>query len=313
MAGYIMRSDFPLFMTPRGERLLKRMWEPTENLLEEMRNEYYRVSSTDNAYDTMYGTVGIGRAVRKPETTPKRFDAPQMGRPFTLVYPTYALAIGISREAQEDDQTDTLVPMITRELKRSMIETMEEDAAAQFNDGFDYQGWESDGVALFSTAHPYMRNQDGSSIVQYGSNRHPTDAALSISALDAAFTAGRTLRNDTGRWLSSMDFKYLDVAPALVPYALQLIGTQKVLGSNNNDKNLYYNQLTVRSNPRFEFSGMWVLSAGKERNGWIWKNRRSPDLHTEIDYISDVTVVSTSARWGRGATDWRGVYGSRGA
>jgi len=312
MAGYVMRSDWPLFMTPGGLRSLKRRaWEPTESLIKEFRTEDFHTDTTNNAYDSFFGTVGLGRVVRKPETTPKRFDAPRMGRPFTMVYPTYALAVGISREAQEDDQTNELVPMITRELKRAVVEAQEEDAAAQWSDGFDYQGWETDGVALFSTAHPLLRNQSGSSVVEYSSNRHATDAALSITSLDAAYSTLRQTKNDTGRWLTALMPKRLVVHPQGLPYALQIVGTQKVLGSNYNDKNLYYQDFEVNGgNPRLRYPNAWYLESDNHK--WLWMTRRAADFDTDIDKIADVTVLMTSARWGRGASDWRGKWASKG-
>lgn len=312
MAGTIsVRSDFPIFMTPAGQQALRRqVWDAEDKEISDMRSLYFNVEDTEDAFYQSYGTIGLGRAVRKPEGTPKRLDNPALGRVFTLVFPTYALAVAISRELQEDDKNNQLVPFITRELKKSIFETMEEDAASQLNNGFTYQGWETDGVALFSTAHPYIRNQSAPGTLQYGSNRSATDAALSITSLDAAYTALRTVRNDTGRWLSEIMPEFIDVAPANLPTSLVLVGTRQVLGSNNNDINLYYNQLKPRSNPRITDNNCFYLS-GKQHS-WIWKNRRGVEFKTKTDDISDVTILMTSARWGRGAEDWRGKYGSAG-
>lgn len=311
--GLELRSDWPLFMRPEGIRSLRRMaFEPGDRELARMMDDYFNVESTTDPFVMAFSTVGMSRAVRKPEATPKMLDSPGLGRPFLLVFPTYALACAVSREAQEDDKSNSLVPLITSELKIAMSETMEEDAANQINDGFDLQGWESDGVPLFSQYHPILRNQDGSMTGLYWSNRHPTDAALSAAALDVAFTDMANMRNDTGRWLSAMEPVYLHVNPALVPYANVLIGTQQIIGSANNDKNLYYRRLEVKPNPRLRDPNAWFLSTEKKRTGWVWYNRRARDFNVVVDEISDVTVMMTTARWGRGATHARGWYASRG-
>lgn len=309
MAGPILRGDFPLFMTPQGMRLLQRKtWSEGAKAVEMMRQLYFKVDSTDDPYYQSYGTVGMGNAFRKPEGTLPRMDRPAMGRPFTLVFPTIALGTVISREAQDDDKHNKLVPLVVKGLRRSIEETMEEDAANMFNNGFATQGWEIDGVPLFSASHPLSRaGVDG---VTVGTNRHSTDAALSISSLDAAYTALRTTKDDSGRWLSFITPKYLDVHPALVPYAKTLMRTGKVLGSNNNDVNIYANDLIIRANPRFRYTNFWMLSA--DDHGCIWKNRESPHMETEVDKMARFSAFATFARYGYGAEDWRGIFGSRG-
>ena len=310
--GLIVRDDFPLYMTPQGiGSLRKTAWEPEDNLLARFRDDYYKVDSTTDPFVLAYGTVGLGLASRKPEATPPMFDEPSMGRPFMLVFPTYALAVSISLEAQEDDKDNVLVPTITRELRIAMEETMEEDAVAQFNDGFDLQGWEPDGVPLFSQYHPILRDTLGYGS-PYWSNRHPTDAALSQSALDSVMTDLSSQRNDTGRWLRPMEGMTLEVAPALAPYAYTLLGTARALGNNNNDINIHYKTMSVRVNPRLRDPNAWFVDTGKENHSWVWYNRVKPSFHSEANRIIDVTTLKTRARWGRGASHSRGKWGSRG-
>lgn len=303
----ITRPDFPLLMQPKALRSLKEMIWDKEDIIESMRSDYYTVKSTEDPYWQAFTMVGLGNAVRKPEGTVGRFDTPAQGRPFTMVFPTYSLAVAISREAQEDDKHNVLGPMITRELKRSIEEAMEEDAIAQYNDGFTAQGWEADGEAMFSTSHPILRpGVDGRTT---WSNRHATDAALSISALDAAFTTLRTQKSDTGRWLRFDKPVYLDVHPTLLPTAYRILQTEKVIGSNYNDKNLYYKSLIPRANPRLTGQYNWFLSS--DDNDWLWMNRIAPQMITHVDDVIGATVFITRARWGRGAVTAHGKYGSK--
>jgi hypothetical protein len=111
-----------------------------------------------------------------------------------------------------------------------------------------------------------------------------------------------------------MDFlrpRYLDVAPGLDRYALQIVGSAKVLGSNFNDKNLYYNELEVRVNPRLK-PLQWFLSADKSYTSDIWWQRDDLDLMIEIDQIAGITMLLARARWGRGQDDPRGRFYSKG-
>jgi hypothetical protein len=69
--------------------------------------------------------------------------------------------------------------MITAELKRSAIETMEEDAIRQFNNAFDYQGWESDGVSIANVAHPLLRSRIVTATGRTPTGTRPTPYCLS--------------------------------------------------------------------------------------------------------------------------------------
>jgi hypothetical protein len=294
-------------MQPKALRMLKEQIWDKENIIESMRGDYYDVKDTDDPYWQSFSMVGLGNAVRKPEGTALRYDRPGMGRPFTMVFPTYGQAVAVSREAQEDDKHNILGSLITKEMKRALEESMEEDAVAQYNDGFTAQGWESDGEALFSTSHPILRpGVDGVTVV---SNRHLTDATLSISALDAAYTTLRTQKSDSGRWLRFDKPVYLDIHPTLLPTALRILQTERVLGSNNNDKNLYYKALTPRVNPRLTGQYNWFLSS--DDNDWVWMNRIKPQFNTHVDDAIGATIFMSRARWGRGAVTWRGKYGSK--
>ena len=302
----ITRPDFPLLMQPKALRSLKEMIWDKENIIESMRGDYYTVKETDDPFWQTFSMVGMGNAQQKREGTVGRFDRIGMGRPFTMVFPTYSLAVAISREAQEDDKHNILGPMITRELKRSVEEAMEEDAVAQYNDGFSFQGWESDGQAMFSNAHPILR--PGIDGVTTWSNLHATAATLSIGALDTAFTTLRTQKSDTGRWLRFDKPVYLDVHPTMLPTALRILQTEKILGQNWNDKNLYYRTLVPRANPRLTNQYAWFLSS--DDNDWMWMNRIAPQMMTHVDDVIGATVFITRARWGRGAVTARGKYGS---
>jgi hypothetical protein len=305
--GLITRDEYPLLMQPRVLKSLKEMiWDKKDDIIEDFRNQWYTVKDTTDPFWQTFTMVGMGNAQRKPEGTVGRFDKPGMGRPFVMTFPTWSLGVSLSREAMEDDAQDILGPLITKELKIAMNEAMEEDAVAQFNDAFTFQGWESDGQALVSTSHPIIRpGIDGRTT---WSNRHATDAALSISALDAAYTTLRTQKSDNGRWLRFDKPVYLDVHPTMLPTALRILQTERVIGSNYNDKNLYYKALQPRANPRLTNQYSWFLTS--DDNDFMWMNRVKPQFITHVDDIIDGTIIRTRARWGRGAVTPRGVYGS---
>lgn len=308
-AGVITRNNFPLFFARKNLPSLRTNWEKAGDRLANMRQNYFNMDTTTEAYYSSYGRVGLGNARRKLEGRVPSLDSPGLGRPFTMVFPTYALAVAISKESQMDDPEDRLVPLCMEELRISIEETMEEDAADQHNDGFDYIGWEVDGVALYSTNHQLLRPGPNGEMVS--TNRHATDAALSQSALDAAIIQMMLWRNDSGRVLAKVTPKYLDVHPTLYPYAQRLVGTRQELGSNNNDINIHYKSLEVRPNPRFTSTTAWRLQA--EMHAWKWVDRMKATPDSDVDKLAGVTVLFTEGRWGRGAEDWRGVFASKGA
>jgi hypothetical protein len=306
----IHRSDFPVFMTPKGMNGLRILFDQTEGLLPDQRGELFRVKDTDNPFEQSIGTVGIGLVPRKPEANPVRFDAPRQGRPVTYVFPTYSLATAISREAQEDDKTNQLVPMITRELKWAMSETMEQNAFDILNDGFTLQGYEPDGVPLFSENHPLLRiAPDGAT--DWSNMAASGGTALGITSLESARATMLQTRNDSGRF-TAKNPATLWVHTSKLALAEKIVGTPQVLGSNDNDKNLFYRNLVVKATPRIENPDAWFLQAGGT-NPFVWWNRRPARMETDLDLISAVTILIISARWGRGFDDPRGWFGSDGA
>ena len=303
MSGIMVRADWPLYMQEGPRVSLAKMWDQTLDALPSLKEWYYHVEKTDQPFVAELGSIGLGPARRKLEGVPGMLDKPAQGRTMTYVFPSYSLGVAISREAQDDDKQNKLVPLVMKELARSMFETMEEDAANQLNDAFNAIGWEADGVALCSASHPILKT--GGTV----SNISATAAALSITSLDAAMLSLRTTLNDTGRILTEITPEFLDLNPALLPDALRIIKTERVLGSNNNDKNLYFGMLTPRSNPRLSNANRWFLRSSKHQ--WKWFNRLAkPEFDTHVDPIAKSTIMTVYHRWGRGASDWRGVYGS---
>ena len=310
MAGLITRNDFPLFMQPDRLGLLKKnAWDAQEKLLGEMRGDYFKIAGTDKSFIASHSMVGIENARRMREGRAPTLTAPAMGRPTAMVFPTWGIAVAISREAQEDDADNVLVPFCAKELRIAASLAQEEDAVSQYNDGFTAQGWENDGKAIFAVDHPLIKPSPSGATV-YG-NRHPTDAALSMTALDTARIASYQMVNDSGRFTKKIIYKYLDVAPALEPYANQLMRTPRSLGNNYNDPNIHQGSLIVRVNPRFTTSTMWSLQS--DDHDWRWYDRVKPQFITEVDKISGITILFVRFRHGRGAFDARGKWASRGA
>lgn len=307
----ITRSDFPPFFTKGGLALLDKMdWGPQQKLLSETdtRPWYFNVNSTTDPYWGTWTMVGVGSAARQDEGRPPKLVKPGMGRTVTAVFPESGIAIAISRQSQEDDQKNMLVRFCTRELSIAIDELIQDEVADMYNLGTTYRGWEADGKAVFATDHPLLKvAPDGTRVF---SNKHPTNAALTQTSLDAAVVALMQVFNDSGRRVRRITPKYLDVAPALYPYAQQLMRTPRQLDTNYNNVNIHQGTLEIRVNPRFTVSTMWCLQA---EHNWLWFNRVAPQFIRHIDEIGGNTIIASRVRYGYTVADPRGKYISRGA
>lgn len=312
MPSIIQRSNFPSLMVDA----LNVLFEETMNMQgPEQFTQIYNVLDSKKMYETSVGMVGMGPVPVKPELNRVRFDAPRQGRPVTYVHSTFSLAVGISREAEEDDRSGQIARLMVPELAKSMRVTREQDAADIFNNSFTAMGYEPDGVSLINTAHPLLRPGFG---VTTFSNRLGTDAVLSQTSLAAMRAILRRTVSESGK-KSPVIGTFLVVPPELETTAEELTLSQMKPGqTSSGDVNAInvFNR-TYKLRPvvldYLNSTTAWWLVAVKADHHLKWYNRVKPQFETDQeDWYADARMAKTRARWSRGFDDPRGIGGTDG-
>ena len=247
-----------------------------------------------------FGTVPV-----KVENAPVTYDDLAAGFDTTYQPDAYELAFRASKEALDDEQEE-VVSDAARALGQSMQYTYDVDHANLFNNGFSSTTGSPDGVALFSTAHPLVGGGTWS-------NRPATDGDLSVSQL-------RTALNDIANTVDDAN-KLVHWRPRvlLVPYnakwlAQELIGSDLRSDTADNATNAFKEDgLTVIATPYLtDFNAFFLLSEPSRHNvRTYW--REQPNVLHDWDFDTSSMKIKIRARWKRGWSDARGVYGTSGS
>src|SRR3972149_2428814 len=231
----------------------------------------------------------------------------ELGGGFDSTYQadTYELAFKASKEAMDDEQEE-VVSDAARALGSSMTYTYDVDHANIFNDGFTATSGSPDGVILFSTAHPL---EGGGT----NPNRPSTDGDLSVAQLRTALNDIANTKDGAGKivhWRPKI---------LLVPYqqkwlATELIGSDLRADTADNATNAFKDDgLSVISTPLLTDSNAFFLLSEPSKHNVRTYWRERPNVLHDWDFETSSMKIKIRARWKRGWSDYRGVYGTSGS
>lgn len=249
-----------------------------------------------------FGSVPI-----KAENAPVTYDDLAAGFDTTYQADTYELAFRASKEALEDEQEE-VVSDAARALGSSMNYSYEVDHANLFNNGFSASFTGLDGVALFSTAHI---QENGGTIG--AANRPATDGDLSVAQLRTALNDIAGTRDGGGKLLHWRP-KILLVSYNQKWLASELIGSELRADTSNNAINAFKDDgLQVVAWPYLTDTNAFFLLDSPTRHNVRTYWRERPNVLHDWDFETSAMKIKISARWKRGWSDWRGVYGTNGS
>ena len=249
-----------------------------------------------------FGTVPV-----KTEGAAVTYEDLAAGFDATYQADTYELAFKASKEALDDEQEE-VVSDAARTLGSSMNYTYEIDHANILNNGFSASFVGPDGVALFSTAHVMVGG--GTAGRQ---NRPTTDGDLSVSQLRTALNDIATTRDDAGK-LVHWRAKVLLVSYNQKWLAMELIGSELRADTADNAINAFKDDgLTIVATPYLtDTNAFYILAEPSKHNvRTYWRER--PNVLHDWDFEQSAMKVKIRARWKRGWSDWRGIYGTSGS
>jgi hypothetical protein len=249
--------------------------------------------------------ASFGQVPQKAEGAPVTYEDLAGGFDATYQADTYELAFRASKEALDDEQEE-VVSDAARALGSSMNYTYDVDHANIFNNGFSSTTGSPDGVALFSASHPLVGGGSGS-------NTPSTQGDLSVAQLRVALNDIANTRDDAGK-LQHWRPKVLFVSYNQRWLATELLGSELRADTAENATNAFKGDgLTVIATPYLTDANAFFLLAEPSKHNVRTYWREKPNVLHDWDFETSSMKVKIRARWKRGWSDWRGVYGTSGA
>jgi hypothetical protein len=268
-------------------------------------SKIFNVKKSTRQYEQSQVVEGIAAAPQKNEGASVNFANLTQGYKATATHKTYAQGARVTREAYDDDLYSVFKEKLGTYLARSVRQRMEVLAANVFNNGFTAGATAGpDGVALFSTVHPFRSGGTYSNALAVAADLSSTSMEDMLTLLEGTQEA-----NSINIQLIP---KTLLVAPAGRWTASVLLESALKPGVANNDKNALLDlDLSFMVDHFLTDSDAWFVLS--DSHSLIFWERQAPKLEADDDFdTGDAKVKLTS----RASTMWEiatGVVGTPGA
>lgn len=271
----------------------------------EIYTQVFRVENSTQAYEKTLGMTGFGMAVTKTEGGSISYDDAYQGLTQTLNHVTKGLGFIVTREMAEDDQYRK-INRLPENLRFSINQTIEYDAASVLNNAFSSSYKGADGKELCATDHPLL---DGTT----EQNELSTAADLSMTSLEQAFIDIGDIVNDRSMLINIRGRKL--VIPTELEWTVrQLLESDKDPESNYNAinpaKGIFPSGYVVW--PYLTDADAWFILTDAPY-GLVYYWRRRPDFSRDNDFDTENAKFKSTYRSVYGWDDFRGVFGSPGA
>ncbi len=254
--------------------------------------------------------AGLGGFREKLEGNPISFDDPVQGARVRTIHQTFGLGYRATWEAISDDQWDVL-DRIPADLGDAARDHQERLAWGLMNDaiseGGTFTGLESEN--LFSATHTLLKTGGTQS------NVLSPPIALSVTGLEDAITAARTMVSDEGRFINTTYNKLL-YHPDLAHIAYVLLETVKRAGSADNDASTVVSSRSgitpVEDDgvPYLSDNNAWSLHAGPGKNSLTWNDRAVLFFERAQDNLTFDQLHWAAYRASVMFSEWRNNFGS---
>jgi hypothetical protein len=286
------------------------LYDVMYNEIDQQPNQWLGVLNTlssQRAYEEDLKVAGLGSMVSKPEGNDTSFDDPIQGSTVRYTHASYGLGFRITREMWDDDLYNIMNQMAA-ELGRAASYKIEVDAWSVFNNAFNTSFTGQDALSLCNTAHTRL---DGGATI---ANRPSTDADFSYTTYQAALDSFNQLLDDRGRPIV-MRPSVLLIDPTFIWQAKEVLNSVYRPFTANNEINPLHGEieengyLPVRY---FNDSDQWFLVVPKGQHDCKFWWRVRPETAEADDFLSGDALYKIYARYSRGFSEWRGIYGSSG-
>lgn len=270
-------------------------------------NMIVNILNSKDKYEHMSQVTGLGFLGKKDEGVVYTADEILQMYNKQFTHDTWGGLVRASRELIEDDRSGKLniIPAMFGDSMRATIEQEVANIIDRSQNG-DYLG--ADGVVLASTAHPY--NPDTSSVF---ANRPTNNVDFSLTALEDMCARMWALKN--ARLIPDpREVKYIVAHPNNKIAIEKALGSQKVVDSGDNDKNVVSTYgIDYIANPFLTDTDLFAGLTSKEDHQLLFIWRIKPSTEKDTDILTKDGIYTARARWSSGWLDPRGVDISLGA
>lgn len=278
--------------------------------LNELPSQYtqvYNMNTSKKAKETDWGMGAFGdwkERAHNLDTVDYKTLSPGLER--TYVHKAFTQGFMIERELYDDEQYRQ-INKFPKAMARSGRQKVEKDAVKFLVDGFTTPIY--DGKPLFAVDHPLLDSAETCSNLIEG--------ALSEETLKLAIKTMKETKDEAGN-LVSMKPDRLIIPPALEDTAKRLLYSTLLPGTDLNDTNKYLSESGIKivvldylSDAGVGSDTMWFLQDSSQHElNWFW--RIKPEFKWEEDFDTFVAKYRGYMRYSYGASDWRGIVGSKG-
>lgn len=269
-----------------------------------MYKEIFDVMKSDHDYEEdalIYGT-GLASEISEGDDAP--FDDLGIAGTKQYVHKKFGLALKITEEAKMDGKYIKLAEEMARSHAITMKETMDEDCFAVLNNAFvSTGGYEMfDSKALCANDHSHAKG---------GTYDNLLDAsALSELAIENALIAIRNAKGHENMFIKLRGQELL-VPPALEFTAKRILMSDKQNDTALNAVNAIRGSLDIKVIPYLSDTNAYFIKTNA-RKGLTVYERLAPMVSDDVQILSGNEIHRIIARWSRGATDPKCIYGSAG-
>tara|TARA_R100001369_G_scaffold7097_1_gene18186 strand:- start:57 stop:965 length:909 start_codon:yes stop_codon:yes gene_type:complete len=275
---------------------------------ENEHSEIFDSENSDRAFEEEVMLSGFAQAPTKGEGAAVTYDTAQETFTSRYSHETVALAFALTEEAIEDNLYDSLSARYTKALARSMASTKQVKAANVLNNGFDSNFPGGDGKELFARDHPTLTGGSGA-------NEPTTDADLNETSLENAMIDIAAFKDERGIKIN-VQARKLIVPPQLQFVADRLLKTPGRVGTSDNDINAMRNMSMLPDgyvvNHYLTDTDAFFIKTDAP-NGMKHFVRSPMSTGMEGDFETGNVRYKARERYSFGFSDWRGMYGSKGA
>lgn len=296
-------------MTASSGNFAELLWPGIKELFATTYNDYpvlytqlFEVVQSDKAFEKWQSATGLPLAAIKNQGDTVTYADPYQGYQKELVNDTFGLASSVTRELYEDAQYN-YINNIPKMLARSARQTMETQAWNVLNRATNTSYTGADGSALAVTNHPLVGGGTFSNLL--------TAADLTQTSYEVAIQTVMDAVDDMNLKIRLMP-KMLFVPTLSAVRAKKILQSDRVTGSNDNDKNVVAGETGLVVSPWITDTDSWGITTDCP-NGLIWQNRRKIEFDRDQEF--DTENLKFKMTW-RSAVSWvdpRCVYFNAGA
>ena len=273
---------------------------------EQVHPRIFQMETSKKRKESYHSVTGLGMLDEKPESESINYTNLVDGYDKDFLHTAYAKGLRFSRELLDDEQYG-IMKRRTEALARSARYRKEYDHAKLFNNasGTTYFTGQ-DSLALLSASHT-MAAVAGTVWSNYSAS-----TALSLSALETAFTAIRTFKDDQNM-LIGMEPAMLLIPPQLEYDAYEILNSTGKPYTADNEVNYFKGKLKVIVWPFITDTNCWFVLVNKSEAAPLSFSRTKLEYESDGDFDTKDLKVSAYTRYSLGFIDPRFCYGSMGA